>query len=636
MDIVRKTGLRAALLVALLWAVPAFALPGSVEWFVNGMRDYDYGRQITLPAGFGDGEFTLEVWLRPNDAFQVGPVSGGGTAQRENWASEDPAPYSSSTWWYRGNFLLDGHNNSAFSQGTFSMQFYGGGRVRWLFGDGANPGSGGLWAVQAYPANSAPSLLDGSWHQVTLVRRWSGQSEALLELWVDGSLVATELSSVRANMRQWWDTWPGFGDEAGWFWGAEKGAALGKLGQYEDYKGLVDELRFWSRAKSSSEIASNFADPVTGNEPGLVGWHSFKEAQGTQACDDTAPSRCIELINANVNVWSPLEAPIGSSGDVTPPTMPGNLQGTALSASEVQLVWDASTDNIAVVDYVVRRDGDVVGTVTSTSFTDSGLSADTSYAYTVTARDAAGNVSPDAAVSVTTQPGSDAEAPSTPANLTGVAASGSQVNLSWDASVDNVGVVEYRISRDGVRIATVAETSYSDTGLVPGTSYLYTVVAADAAGNASGAASVTVTTASGSDVEAPSPPSNLAAAAVSASRVDLAWDASTDNVGVVDYLVLRDGLETGTTSEAQFSDTGLASNTLYVYSVIARDAAGNQSLPSATISVTTAAAPDPPPPPDDPPRPSASGGGGALGLAWLLLGFLVLPRLRSASRSQAA
>lgn len=71
-----------------------------------------------------------------------------------------------------GNFLLDGHNNGDFSAGTFSLQHYGGGRIRWALGDGANPGPGGIWAVQAFPANETPSLLDGQAHLVAAVRRF--------------------------------------------------------------------------------------------------------------------------------------------------------------------------------------------------------------------------------------------------------------------------------------------------------------------------------------------------------------------------------------------------------------------------------------------------------------------------------
>jgi len=83
----------------------------------------------------------------------------------------------------------------------------------------------------------------------------------------------------------------------------------------------------------------------------------------------------------------------GGGGDTTAPSAPANLAVTGTTASSVSLSWGASTDNVGVSGYQVFRNGTSVGTVTSTSFTDTGLSASTSYAYTVKARDAAGNVS---------------------------------------------------------------------------------------------------------------------------------------------------------------------------------------------------------------------------------------------------
>ncbi|MEW9702223.1 discoidin domain-containing protein [Paenibacillus sp. SI8] len=83
--------------------------------------------------------------------------------------------------------------------------------------------------------------------------------------------------------------------------------------------------------------------------------------------------------------------------------------------------------------------------------------------------------------------GSDNQAPSVPANLTATAASGTQINLSWNASTDNVGVSNYEVFRDGILTGTSTSTSYNDTGLAATTTYSYTVKAKDAAGNVSAA-----------------------------------------------------------------------------------------------------------------------------------------------------
>lgn len=252
------------LMTAMALALSATAVRAqSLNFIQNAPSDHEYAHHLGIPTGFGDAEFTLELWILPDDSLPVGPTTRDTPQQLVNWSDADTAPYSSGSWWFDGNFLLDGHNNNAccgFSDGTFSLQFYGGGRVRWLFGDGMSAGPGGVWSIGAFPATNTPTLLDGEWHQLTLVRRWSGTSDADLELWIDGALVDSETSTVRTDMTFWWDTWPGFGAQAGWFWGTEKQAAIGVLSQYEDYKGLVDEVRFWSRAKSAAEIAQEFGE----------------------------------------------------------------------------------------------------------------------------------------------------------------------------------------------------------------------------------------------------------------------------------------------------------------------------------------------------------------------------------------
>src|SRR5882762_5480422 len=115
----------------------------------------------------------------------------------------------------------------------------------------------------------------------------------------------------------------------------------------------------------------------------------------------------------------------------------------------------------------------------------------------------------------------DITAPSTPAGLSASAVSSSQINLSWSASTDNVGVTGYRVYRDGTLLATLgAVTAYQNTGLTPSTSFSYTVLAIDAAGNASTqSASASSTTQAAPDTTAPSIPGGLTAAAASSSQI---------------------------------------------------------------------------------------------------------------------
>ena len=94
-------------------------------------------------------------------------------------------------------------------------------------------------------------------------------------------------------------------------------------------------------------------------------------------------------------------------------------------------------------------------------------------------------VDPDSGQVNSTPPESDTLPPSIPTHLTGTAVSSSQINLSWNPSSDNVGVIGYRVYRNGIQIGTTANLSYGDTGLSPAKTYQYSVAAYDAAGNAS-------------------------------------------------------------------------------------------------------------------------------------------------------
>jgi chitodextrinase len=183
----------------------------------------------------------------------------------------------------------------------------------------------------------------------------------------------------------------------------------------------------------------------------------------------------------------------------------------------------------------------------------------------------------------------DTQAPSAPTNLSATAVSQSQINLSWTASTDNVGVTGYKIFRGGTQVGTSSTTSYSDTSLSAGTSYTYTVKATDAAGNDSLASSSASATTQSPDTQAPTAPTNLAAGTTTSTTVPLTWTASTDDVGVTGYRIYRDGGATavGSPTGTSFTDTGLTASHTYSYTVKAIDAAGNLSAASSAVNATT-------------------------------------------------
>jgi chitodextrinase len=291
----------------------------------------------------------------------------------------------------------------------------------------------------------------------------------------------------------------------------------------------------------------------------------------------------------NPTAWSNPANPVPN--DTTPPSQPNGLTAVATGMTSASLAWGAASDDTGVTGYVVHRNGTQIATPATTTFTDTGLSAGTTYIYTVAACDAAGNVSSAVTASVTTASAPDTTPPSQPTGFTAVATGSTAANLSWNASSDNVGVTGYIVRRNGTQIATPTATSFSDTGLSAGTTYTYTVAARDAAGNVSSAATASVTTASAPDTTPPSQPTGFTAVAAGSTAANLSWNASTDNVGVTGYIVRRNGTQIATPTATNFSDTGLSAGTTYTYTVAARDAAGNVSG-AASASVTTA----PPPP----------------------------------------
>ena len=185
----------------------------------------------------------------------------------------------------------------------------------------------------------------------------------------------------------------------------------------------------------------------------------------------------------------------------------------------------------------------------------------------------------------------DTESPTSPENLT-AQPTATQVNLNWTAATDNVGVALYRISIDGTETGTTATTSFQATGLNAGQSYSFSVIAEDASGNQSTAATVSATTLTTSDTTAPSVPTGLTLNSATANAVSISWTASIDTQGtVVLYHIMRNGSEIATSAIASYTDNTVASETTYVYTITAEDNAGNESDVSTDLSVDTPAVP---------------------------------------------
>ncbi|OOY48812.1 fibronectin type III domain-containing protein [Solemya velum gill symbiont] len=169
--------------------------------------------------------------------------------------------------------------------------------------------------------------------------------------------------------------------------------------------------------------------------------------------------------------------------DTSPPTAPQWLSALEVSATQVRLGWQASTDNTGVALYKVFRDGEMIGETAETSFLDTGVEEAKSYSYSVIAVDVAGNQSPSSAAIEVKTP--DVTAPGIPGGFSAIG-DHRVVRLSWDPSNDNVAVAGYRVLRNGVLIATTAYTGYIDHDVSVGQTYEYTVEAFDTSDNSSG------------------------------------------------------------------------------------------------------------------------------------------------------
>jgi fibronectin type 3 domain-containing protein/predicted transcriptional regulator len=317
----------------------------------------------------------------------------------------------------------------------------------------------------------------------------------------------------------------------------------------QNFAGMIDEVRVYNTALTAAQIQTDQTTPITPTGPdttpptgpttltatavsgteidlswpaatdnvGVTGYQ-VERCQGAgcsnfaQIATPTATSYKDTTLTAgvsysyrvratdaagNLGSYTPNATATTPAPDTQPPTGPTTLTANAISGSEVDLAWPAATDNVGVTGYLVERcSGSAcsnfaqVATPTATSYKDTAVSAGTSYSYRVRATDAAGNLGSYTPTAIATTPTPDTQPPTGPTSLTATAISAGEIDLSWPAASDNVGVTGYRVERcqgtncsSFAQVATPTATSYKDTTVSAGTSYSYRVRATDAAGN---------------------------------------------------------------------------------------------------------------------------------------------------------
>jgi hypothetical protein len=279
--------------------------------------------------------------------------------------------------------------------------------------------------------------------------------------------------------------------------------------------------------------------------------------------------------------------------DRTPPTTPTNLRVTGMTAYSVSLAWNPSTDNSGSFTYTIccaNVSSETFPGPASSRVYRAGLEAGRSFTLRISAKDAAGNSSK-YSNSVTFTLPRDTTPPTKPAvSVTDVGPT--HVSLSWSSLEDGPNVW-FTVFMNGNPISQgTKDTSGTFGALEPETTYTFTVRATDFGGNVSPLSDpVTVTTEAPdtSDTTPPTMPSNLRTNGMQFGDGEtwLFWDQSADNQtaqSLIEYKVYANGVY-------DHSTVGRGSTILYgnpnavnTYTVIAVDAAGNQSAP-ATITV---------------------------------------------------
>ncbi|WP_180541674.1 fibronectin type III domain-containing protein [Nevskia soli] len=309
-------------------------------------------------------------------------------------------------------------------------------------------------------------------------------------------------------------------------------------------------------------------------------------------------ARSIGAFSTLGTAWETMILP---SPDTTAPQVPSAPSIGQFSQTVVQVLWNATTDNVGVAGYNLFRNGTLLNTSSQVNFTDNSASPSTTYSYQVQAFDAAGNLSPlSAPASVTTLTPiapPDKTPPSTPANVQGTAVTDQEIQVTWSPSIDNVSVTGYHVYRGSspsslAIFASVTTNSFTDNSVAPKTTYYYAVVAFDPSYNYSGQ-SATMGVTSLPDTTPPTVPANLVATATGCQQVNLSWAASTDNIHLSGYAIYWGKTPTSmitlarTTSTSYVDTISLAAGTTYYYAVAAYDEAMNYSAQSAVATAVT-------------------------------------------------
>ncbi|MFD8812489.1 fibronectin type III domain-containing protein, partial [Streptomyces sp. NPDC059627] len=265
-------------------------------------------------------------------------------------------------------------------------------------------------------------------------------------------------------------------------------------------------------------------------------------------------------------------APGGHRGRL--PGAPTGVTAAAGSATTVHVMWNELPDGSGIRGYEVYRGTTKVEEVPgSEHMVDvTRLRPSTAYVFSVRARGGDGSLGPRSRSVRATTPAmvaADRSAPTRPGRPGGRAVGSRAVQLSWGASKDDRAVVSYDIWQGGAKIHSVGgnQTATVVTGLRPGTRYVFTVRARDAADNLSPASTAVRLTTPGTDDGRDTAPAAFTARThreSGAYYLDLAWDPPRVDGVVTEYQIL---LDRGTTTSLVWGGTPPKGRSAYSFYV---------------------------------------------------------------------
>jgi hypothetical protein len=307
---------------------------------------------------------------------------------------------------------------------------------------------------------------------------------------------------------------------------------------------------------------------------------------------DLTGLRQVYVSQWNGTNWTLLPGP--GLQDTTPPSTPAGLIATAVSSTQVNLLWSGSTDIVGVTGYNIYRNGVQIANVTSSlTYQDVGLSPSTTYTYLVAAYDAAGNVSAKSPSAMATTLGTGGPSVSITSPGNGATVSGT-ITLAANATA-SLGMASVQFQIDGTNLGTAITgpgPTYSatwNTTTASNAAHSISAIATDNVGNmASTSVTVTVNNTVGLVI------SSVAVGSITSSAATISWTTNFPATSQIAYGTTATYGSTTTfdptlvTSHSQ-TLTGLSASTTYHYQVLSQDFQGDMGMSPDSTFTTSAA-----------------------------------------------